>query len=193
MAPLVRGAGAKRLRGSPSAATFFFLSLRHLLVPRKCHLPPQREAFGASRYIGALQRPPLLRPKSRPAGGWPLYAACGRCDEGAVGAADWGRDKRHPQIRFAPSIMSVGRGLAPAAHQTEAQRSGFGLERKKEEAKCSFRGSYANRGNGMQRLSSDDAKRVRFGEEEGRSEMPRLSSDGIISRHRSSRRCESSP
>ena len=40
-------------------------------------------------------------------------------------------------------------------NRLKAQRSGFETERKKEGAKCSFPGSYANRGNEMKRVSSD--------------------------------------
>ena len=46
--------------------------------------------------------------------------------------------------------------MGNAKDQIEAQRSGFDLERRSHEVICSFRGTYANRGNGMNAVSFDE-------------------------------------
>ena len=71
-------------------------------------------------------RPPQRRAKSRASRGCALHAACGRCDEGAVGEADWGREfnpslfEKRRFIGISPSVM------ARSAMTPPSSEGGFG-------------------------------------------------------------------
>ena len=51
--------------------------------------------------------------------------------------------------------------MGNAKDQIEAQRRGFDLERRSHEVICSFRGTYANRGNGMNAVSFDEKEETK--------------------------------
>ena len=68
---------------------------------------------------------------------------------------------RENKIKIFSNLARVLRPLSLISTRNKAQQSGFVSERKKEGAECSFPGSYANRGNGTPRASSDAGKTKR--------------------------------